>query len=70
MARRKRDQRTKHTCGMCNYCTSNLAHKMVKIVKGANAKYRRWICESCILKRQQLGLIKTDVSTNEYARIN
>jgi len=51
----KKDQRTKHLCGLCGYCMKNMAHRMAMVKGGTNARYRRWMCEQCIQFRQAKG---------------
>ena len=67
-AKPKRDQRTKHEIGLCSYCMKNMARQMVMIKRGPNAKYRRWMCDPCIEKRQKMGVIKPSTNPNEYSR--
>lgn len=68
--KRKRDQRTKNVCGTCNYCMQNVAYHLVKITKGPNASYRRWMCGLCIFKRQRHGVSKIEKRSDGYARAN
>lgn len=41
----------------CNYCMSRTAHRMVMLQGGTSngAPSKRWMCESCIQKREAAG---------------
>jgi hypothetical protein len=66
-AKKKRQHLTSKTSGKCSYCMQREASQMVKLKRGSNSGFRRWICGLCLLKRQRLGLVKKGAKEN-YVR--
>lgn len=59
----KKDTRTRQrTSKLCVYCRKHIANNLVKLNCGgpSGVPSSRWMCGMCVLKRQRLGIIKSD----------